>query len=240
MPQVVPWQLWPRKTDEQSVVRASQSSWCCSEVQTGAPSQDAIARHAPVKQPSLTSGTWFSGHAGARVVQVIEPRHIPAGSVPVMQVLRLSSHQPKPFMTASASVAHAQVTTQPPLLVSHAEPGLHCASAVPFAFGMHDDRLTSQWKPLPQSLSAAQKPPSVQTLLAQKQPAAHCASALHWKPGGLPPPVPPPGPPVAPFPSPPEPLLPKYSEQPAIRVTSATPTEESSLVMGGRPLACGR
>src|SRR3569832_1086449 len=57
VPQVVPWQLWPRKIALQSVLRASQSSWCCSAEQTGAPSHAAIARHWPVKQPSLTSAT---------------------------------------------------------------------------------------------------------------------------------------------------------------------------------------
>jgi hypothetical protein len=62
-------------------------------------------------------------------------------------------------------------------------------------------------------LSVEQKPPSVQTPFAQKQPAAHWLFMLHWKPGGLPDPVlPPPAlPPAGPFgpplPSSPDPLL---------------------------------
>jgi hypothetical protein len=44
---------------------------------------------------------------------------------------------------------------------------------------MQDDRLVSQWKAPPQSLSVAQKPPSVQTPLAQKQPAEHWVSIEH-------------------------------------------------------------
>ncbi|TMQ17890.1 MAG: hypothetical protein E6J90_21490 [Deltaproteobacteria bacterium] len=156
-----------------------------------------------MKQPSLRRATWPSGHAGAAVVQEITPRHMPAGSAPVMQVARASSHQAKPCFTASASLVQLQVATQLPFVVSHIDPCLHWVSNVQDGFGMQDDRAVSQWKPAPQSLSVPQKPPSVQMPFWQKQPAAHWASPLHWKPGGFPPE------PLLPPPLPLEPLEPK-------------------------------
>jgi hypothetical protein len=178
-PQVVPWQLCPVKTDAQSDVRASQSSWCWSWGHAGVPSHAAIVRHWPVKQPSLTSATWLSGQAGGGVVQLTAARHIPAGSAPVMHVLRVSSHQAKPALIASASLVQVQVAWHAPLLVSHIDPVAHCASPVHWGLGMHDDRAVSQWKPGPQSVSVPQNPPSVHTPPEQKQPAEHWVSMVH-------------------------------------------------------------
>jgi hypothetical protein len=93
---------------------------------------------------------------------------------------------------------------------------------------MHDDRLVSQWKPVPQSLSPPQKPPSVHTPLEQKQPAAQLLSRLQEKPGGFPSPL---GDVPLSF------ELPKYRLHPArdaVATMIARPTDESSLFMGGR------
>src|SRR4051812_11834631 len=104
-----------------------------------------------------------------------------------MQVPRVSSHQPAPFWTASASLAQLQVTTHDPLPVSHTDPAAHCVSIVQVGagFGLHEPRATSHTKPVPHCLSVVQNPPSAQTPSAeQKHPAAHWASPLHSNPGG--------------------------------------------------------
>jgi len=197
-PQVVPEQPWPVNTAAQSALRVEQSSACCSASQAGAASQARIASHAPLKQPDLISGTWFSGQLGAAAVQLTAPAQVPFALTTVI--------------------------------------------------GSHDDRCVLQLKPVPQSLSEEQNPPSVQMPSEQKQPAAHCASLLQSKPGWVPEPLP-----VAPEPTLPEPTLPgleplgaleelplpewspKYSWQPArmdaVATAIARPTEESRLVM---------
>lgn len=168
-------------------VRDVQSFWYWSAVHAGAASHAVIVRHRPVKQPSLISGTSPSAHTGGLVVQVIAPVHAPSGSIPGMQVLRSSSQKPAPWRIASASLVQVHVATQ--ALPSQIVPPGQSSFAVQLGLGTQDDRPVSQWKPVPQSLSAPQKPASAQIPSWQKHPAAQLALSLHAKPGGLPSPL---------------------------------------------------